>query len=107
VPASTLIRSARLAAGLTQAQLAARAGMPQSSIARLESPDSNPTVTTLERVLAAADSGLTVKPAALPGVDETLIDRNLRLTPAERFAAFRRSNANLGELVARARRADA
>ena len=48
-----LIRDARRAAGLTQAELAARLGISQSAIAKLEREGSNPTVETLDRVLRA------------------------------------------------------
>jgi transcriptional regulator with XRE-family HTH domain len=104
MPASTLIRAARRRAGLTQTELAERAAMPQSSIARLEAPGSNPTVATLERVLAAADQIVRVAPQHETGVDETLIVRNLALTPAERLANFRRTYANVQRLRAKARR---
>jgi antitoxin HicB len=39
--------------GLTQAQLAKRAKVAQQQIARLEDPDANPTISTIESVAAA------------------------------------------------------
>jgi len=57
---SSLIRSARLGAGLTQAQLAERAGTSQAAIARYEAGASSPSVATLERVLSAAGKTLTL-----------------------------------------------
>lgn len=99
--AASLIRAARREAGLTQADLAARAGVPQSSVARLETPGSNPTVRTLERVLRAA--GRRLELGADPGVDETLIARNLRLSPAERVAAFEAAYRNVRTTVTAAR----
>ena len=39
--------------GLTQAELAQLAGVSQPAIAQLESPDSNPTIDTLNRVVHA------------------------------------------------------
>lgn len=41
---------ARIAAGMTQADLAAITGMNQRAISRMESGDSNPTVRTLGRI---------------------------------------------------------
>ena len=103
--ADLLVRRARIGAGLTQAELAARAGMPQSTIARLEARGSNPRVQTLERVLAAAGARLeAAKPSG--GVDESLVARNLRLSPAERLDRFRASYRNVRELKRRAKPAD-
>lgn len=51
---------ARRAAGLTQAQLARRAGVSQQQIAKLEHPDANPTVGTLARVARALGAELVV-----------------------------------------------
>jgi predicted RNase H-like HicB family nuclease/DNA-binding XRE family transcriptional regulator len=48
-----LLRWARQESGLTQAQVAKRVGVGQPQIAKLENPDSNPSVETLERVLTA------------------------------------------------------
>jgi predicted RNase H-like HicB family nuclease/DNA-binding XRE family transcriptional regulator len=47
------IRWARHGAGLTQVELARRAGVTQPAVAQLEHPDSNPTLDTLERVASA------------------------------------------------------
>ncbi len=89
--AAHLIRTARQEAGLTQAELARRAGMTQSMIARMERPGANPTVDTLDTVLGAAGAYLTMAPRNDAGIDETLLIQNLRRTPAERLAAHRRA----------------
>jgi len=47
------LRRARLAAGLTQAALAARAGVSQQQIAKLEKPGENPSIGTLKKVARA------------------------------------------------------
>jgi uncharacterized protein len=52
VNAGKLIRERRLANGLTQAQLALRAGSTQAAISRLERGELSPTIETTERLLA-------------------------------------------------------
>jgi predicted RNase H-like HicB family nuclease/DNA-binding XRE family transcriptional regulator len=47
------IRWRREQLALTQGQLAKRAGVSQQQIAKLEDPDGNPTVATLEKIAAA------------------------------------------------------
>ena len=80
-----LIRDARRAAGLTQAELAARLGVSQSAIAKLEREGSNPTVETLDRVLRPTGHRLQLIAPAWGGVDIGLIHQALRRTPAERI----------------------
>ena len=59
-----LLRWARNEAGLTQAQLAKRARVSQQMVAKLESPDYNPTLETLDKVASALGARLDVKFAA-------------------------------------------
>lgn len=54
------VRWARKQAGLTQAEVARRTGLSQPVVARLEDPDHNPTLDTLERVAAALGTRLEV-----------------------------------------------
>ena len=62
-------------------------GTTQSAVAALERADSNPTLRTVADALDALGYELaldaTPKP---PGVDESLIRRQLELTPAQRLA---------------------
>jgi transcriptional regulator with XRE-family HTH domain len=104
---SVLIREARRSAKLTQAQLADRLRTTQPVIARLEHAGANPTLGTLERALDAAGYRLELHAVrrSLPAVDETQIIERLRLTPAERLAAFTVSRDNLRSLRDRVRRA--
>ena len=100
--ASTLLRTARRRAGLTQAQLGERAGLSQTDVARLERAGANPTAATLERLLRATGHRLDLRP--LDAVDETQMRERLALTPADRLAAFAASQRNLARLARGARR---
>ena len=83
---ATLLRDARRAADLSQADLGRRLGISQAAIAKLEHSGSNPTVDTLDRALWATGHHLTLSaPARRAGVDESLIRQQLELTPAERL----------------------
>ncbi|HSB85992.1 MAG TPA: helix-turn-helix domain-containing protein [Ilumatobacteraceae bacterium] len=61
---ATLVRSLRTAAGLSQHELAARAGMAQSAISNYESGHKVPSLATLNRLASAvgASLDLSVKP---------------------------------------------
>lgn len=63
------IRQARLDAGLSQVELAARAGTSQSALARYETGAALPTLPTLERLLTACERRLEIqtRPAKHPG----------------------------------------
>jgi len=63
------IRQARLDAGLSQVELAVRAGTSQSALARYETGAALPTLPTLERLLAACSRRLEIQtpPARRPG----------------------------------------
>lgn len=58
--AAALIGHARREAGLTQAQLAARAGTSQPAVARYESGETSPAVSTLNRLLKACGQQVAV-----------------------------------------------
>jgi transcriptional regulator with XRE-family HTH domain len=92
---------------MTQAELAARAGLTQSAVARLERGGSNPTIATLANVIAATGHRLTLaaeRPRA--SFDEQQLLERLAMTPAERLASFTASSRNLGAMLRRARRID-
>jgi transcriptional regulator with XRE-family HTH domain len=104
---SVLVRNARKESGLTQAELAERAGVTQSVIARLERGGGNPTFLTLERVLHAAGHRLELSAVhqGLRTVDETLIEQQLALPPADRIRALDAHAATVRMLLnARVRR---
>lgn len=55
---AALLRTARERSGLTQRALAERAGTSQSVVARIELGQTSPTITTLNRLLAATGHGV-------------------------------------------------
>jgi transcriptional regulator with XRE-family HTH domain len=81
-----MAKYARRRAGLTQRQLAAKVGIPQETIARIEAGRVDPRVGTLDRLLEGCGYGLEVMPRLGIGVDRTQIRALLALTPAERLA---------------------
>jgi transcriptional regulator with XRE-family HTH domain len=85
---ATLIKRARQAAGLTQAELAKRARMKQPDIARLERRGANPRLSTLKRVVVATGHSLKLDLDEDFGLDETLIAASLHETPDERLRGF-------------------
>jgi uncharacterized protein len=64
--AGHLLRHARLRAGLNQVEVAARAGLPQSTISAYESGRRQPTLPMLSKLLEATGSDLTIATAPLP-----------------------------------------
>jgi transcriptional regulator with XRE-family HTH domain len=99
---SSLLRETRRLAGLSQRELADRAGTSPSAIARLESGRGSVTASTRERLLAAGfDLVLDVAPPARTDdaltavyrqdVDRSLLRQNLRRSVDERL----RSGAEL------------
>jgi len=82
--AARLLRHARRAAGLTQRDLAARAGVPQSTVGRIERGRLMPRVDTFDRLLRAAGLRIGTERAAGDGEDRTLIRDRLAMSPAQR-----------------------
>jgi transcriptional regulator with XRE-family HTH domain len=65
------LRDARIRAGLTQAELAQRAGTSQATISAYEHGRKAPSVETLARLLGAAGTRLATTPASAPVVRPT------------------------------------
>lgn len=85
-----LIREARKRAGLTQAELAARAGTTQSGVARWESGRTSPSLDDVRRLIRLC--GLDIEVAIVPydGSDMAQAERLLDLTPQERLERHHR-----------------
>jgi transcriptional regulator with XRE-family HTH domain len=81
-----LVRQARERHGLTQKQLAIRARTSQAAISRIERGVVSPTVEMLEKLLAMVNEELVLDARELDwGHDRTLLEQNLRRTPAQRL----------------------
>jgi transcriptional regulator with XRE-family HTH domain len=63
---AALLREARLAAGISQAELAARSGTSQATLSAYERGRKTPSAATLERLLAAAGRRLSTTAASRP-----------------------------------------
>lgn len=96
--AGRALRYARRNAGLSQAALAQGAGIPQSTIARIETGKLTPRVDTLERLLRAAGRSLELAPVIGADEDRSLIRDRLRLSPAERARLAVREARAMGRI---------
>lgn len=99
-PAWSLIRLARTRAGLTQTELAERAGTSQTAIARYERGRALPTLETLYRLVRACGFDLRMTLEPYDDHDDVLLDEQLARSPVERL----RANTQFARLAAGARR---
>jgi|ERR1051325_3961529 transcriptional regulator with XRE-family HTH domain len=113
-----LLQEARERAGLTQRDVAKRAGTSQPAIAKLEQGTTNPTIDTLTRYAAATGHSLRVDLVPLPAddpvverykqdVDRTLLRENLRKPVDVRIRSlseWQRAGAELQRATREARR---
>lgn len=83
-----IIGQARARAGLTQAELARRAGTTQSAIARWESGKVSPKVETLDRIVRACGLVLDIQLKEPDDHDLGLALMNLRFSPEQRMDRF-------------------
>jgi transcriptional regulator with XRE-family HTH domain len=101
--APRVLRLARTSAGLSQRELARRAGTSQSVISRIEAGQTSPTTVTLARILAATGHELDGELVPLAELDESVmadVPRVLALAPEERLTEV----ANVSRFLASARR---
>ena len=83
--AGRMVRNARRRAGLTQRELAAKAGITQETIARIERGRVDPRLGTLDRLLEGCEFGLEVMPRLGIGIDRSQIRQRLDLSHGERL----------------------
>src|SRR2546423_2773389 len=82
-----IVQEGRRRAGLSQRELAARAGTSQSAIARIERGRQIPSVETLQRILKACDLELRLQIVPLDRHDDDLLEATLALSPQARILA--------------------
>ena len=99
-----LLRTARTRAGLTQRSLAARAGVPQSTIGRIETGAIEPRIDTLLRLLHASGHDLELGRRLGEGVDRAQIRERLALTPHQRLEDLTAAAAAVRRLQGRVRK---
>jgi transcriptional regulator with XRE-family HTH domain len=88
----------RKRAGMSQRNLARRAGMAYSTVARIESGVVSPRLETFEWLLSLCGFRLALSRLG-EGVDRTMIRELLKLTPEERLDLAVREARNLDEFV--------
>jgi transcriptional regulator with XRE-family HTH domain len=101
-----LLVEARRRAGLSQAELGRRSGVPASLIGRYERYEVTPSLERLRSLLKAAGFELSIRLAKVDesNHDQVLIERELRRTPADRLRRGLIAGRKLGALAARPNR---
>jgi transcriptional regulator with XRE-family HTH domain len=98
-----MLREARRRARLSQRVLARRAGVPQPTVAKIETGVIVPRVDTLDRLLEPIGQTLEVTPRPGAGLDRTGYRELLRLTPRQRLERAADEARALARLTAKAR----
>jgi transcriptional regulator with XRE-family HTH domain len=102
--AADLVRRCRLEAGLTQQQLAIRAGTTKTAISRLEGRHLSPSVDTLERLLLCLGYHLSVDAVPMATrTDPAQLEAVAGLAPTERLDHALASQSSLSDLLGAAR----
>jgi transcriptional regulator with XRE-family HTH domain len=76
--ASTILRQLRRDCGLTQRDLAAKSGVPQSTIAEVEGGQREPSLTLLSRIAESAGQSIVIRLAPLPRHSAVAIANTIR-----------------------------
>jgi transcriptional regulator with XRE-family HTH domain len=95
---------AREEAGLSQRELAERAGVAQSEIARIESGKPEPSIPTLQRSVAGAGLELRFRLAPMDDHDLVLVARQARRSAPQKNSAAARHTHNVEQFTANAKR---
>ena len=87
----SLVREARKRAGFTQAELGRRAGVPQSTVARVESGARTPSTDLVERLVRAAGFEIRCRLGEPDPGTRSLFETRLLQTPAQRLSGAARA----------------
>ena len=98
--AGNVLRVARAKTGMTVAQLATLAGVPRSTVERIEAGTRQPSLVTMGKLLAAVDLDLRIHLEPNDDHDDVLNARRAALNPAERAVAEARQDALVAALRA-------
>ncbi len=101
---SRMLRHARRSAGLTQRGLAARTGVPQETIARIEASRADPRVATLDRLLEGCGYGLEHLPRLGIGIDRFQIRERRGLAPDDRLVRAIEEDRQMLDFLTQTRR---
>jgi len=91
--AANLLKLARAKTGVSQAQMAALAGVPRSTVERIEAGTRQPSLPTLGRLLAAVDLDMRVRLEPYDDHDDVLDATYAAMTPEQRAATDVRHEA--------------
>jgi len=93
--AGSLLALARVRLNLTQRELAARAGVAQSTIARIETGRIDPGFESVQRILASVGLEPRIHLETLDDHDQLLVERHSRRSDVERKRVEDRHRANV------------
>ena len=86
---TSLLRALRASLGVTQSELGRRAGVPQPSIARVESGRRDLAVGTLDRLARAGECSVALLPTSVPSVATSVIGLTESITVGDEDLAYR------------------
>lgn len=92
-PAAALLQLARLKSGLSQGQLAQRAGVPASMVSAYERDRRQPTIPTLLRLVRAAGFDLRMQLIPYDPHDDILAELDAKRSPRERARRHQQQEA--------------
>ncbi len=91
--AANLLKLARAKTGVSQAQMAALAGVPRSTVERIEAGTRQPSLPTLGKLLAAVDLDMRIRLEDYDDHDDVLDTNYAALPPEQRAATDARHEA--------------